>query len=325
MKEWKGRNYSFEFTDPSKPVRTFRTRRPCHFIFEIDNYKQLVESMEIANLKYFETPDFTVGDEKWSMCIYPNGNKERQGSDYVSLYLKRLKSAGRSKEANASMKFFILEQNSDEYLVIEDLGEKHFDVRGRKWGIAQAIALDDFTDKDNGFLVDNTCTFGAEVFITSAEPSYSKMSLVNSISKNVFEIGIKFDIESDYYDSTTFTATLDGNTYTWKLRLYLTGHSEGTDSHVSLYLILVDINKLSNGRSMLVNFQLSLKNKSTGSYSYSMPAALDWYHTKKDSSGYSKFIEREAFFNSTTKYDYLQTANVKVQFKSVFILNDVDE
>uniref|UniRef100_A0A803LPV1 MATH domain-containing protein n=1 Tax=Chenopodium quinoa TaxID=63459 RepID=A0A803LPV1_CHEQI len=181
-------NYSFEFTDPSKPVRTFRTRRPCHFIFEIDNYKQLVESMEIANLKYFETPDFTVGDEKWSMCIYPNGNKERQGSDYVSLYLKRLKSAGRSKEANASMKFFILEQNSDEYLVIEDLGEKHFDVRGRKWGIAQAIALDDFTDKDNGFLVDNTCTFGAEVFITSAEPSYSKMSLVNSISNYFFKI-----------------------------------------------------------------------------------------------------------------------------------------
>lgn len=100
------------------------------------------------------------------------------------------------------------------------MGEKHFDVRGRKWGIAQAIALDDFTDKDNGFLVDNTCTFGAEVFITSAEPSYSKMSLVNSISKNVFEIGIKFDIESDYYDSTTFTATLDGNTYTWCVAIF---------------------------------------------------------------------------------------------------------
>ncbi|XP_021840449.2 uncharacterized protein [Spinacia oleracea] len=167
-------------------------------------------------MKFFETPEFSAGGDKWTMCFYPNGNEARGGTGFVSLYLRRQKTPGsRSKEASVAMKFFVLEQNSDEYLVIEDLGEKQFDIRGKEWGIPQILEINYFNESDNGFVVDNTCTFGAEIFITSSEPSFSKTSLVKTISKRLFELSITLDSSAtDNIDSIPFVTKFDGETYT---------------------------------------------------------------------------------------------------------------
>lgn len=206
-----------------------------------------------------------------------------------------------------------------------DLGEKHFDVRGKEWGIAQALEFKHFKNPDNGFYVDNSCTIGAEISITSTEPHYSKMSHVTTISRSTFNI-IKlgpFDNNTpEPVDSNiTFVTSFDGEPYTWcvlmkiiifpifskiilsiratyksyiiiitifsivflyyifsfkfnfnilymyrKLQLYREGFGSGNGTHFSLYLVLVDNDKLSNGNTMLVNFELSLLNKYTGAY-----------------------------------------------------------
>ncbi|XP_010686526.2 uncharacterized protein LOC104900727 [Beta vulgaris subsp. vulgaris] len=328
MKEWKGRNYDFDFTDPSKPVRTFRSRRPCHFIFEIESYDELVASLKKANKFSFETPEFSTGNEKWTMCFYPEGNVAKGGKGYISMYVKRQKnSAGRNKEINVAIKFFILDQTSGEYLVIEDLGEKHFDVRGKEWGIAQALEFKHFKNPDNGFYVDNSCTIGAEISITSTEPHYSKMSHVTTISRSTFNI-IKlgpFDNNTpEPVDSNiTFVTSFDGEPYTWKLQLYREGYGSGNGTHFSLYLVLVDNDKLSNGNTMLVNFELSLLNKYTGAYANEKPL-IDWFTHSKVSSGFPEFIKGNEVFSSTNRFFEGGSLDVKVHFNSIFIINDAE-
>ena len=55
-----------------------------------------------------------------ALRIYPNGNKARGGDQHVSLYLTRKKDpVNRPSEVTVTIKFFIQDQLSGEYLVIE--------------------------------------------------------------------------------------------------------------------------------------------------------------------------------------------------------------
>ncbi|XP_021849748.1 uncharacterized protein [Spinacia oleracea] len=329
MRDWMGRSYTFDIADPSQPIRTFRTRKPCHFIFEIESWVGLLKAMKDAgDQQSFETPTFSVGNETWSMIIYPGGHKRRGGTDHISLYLKRHHSTvARGRSINVSIKFFILDQPSGQYLVIEDLGERHFDARGTEWGIPQVLRINDFEKTTNGFLVSDQVTFGAEVFITSDEPTFSKLSQVKIISKRVFNkisFGLNFNPTTpDPIDSATFPTTLDGDLYTWKLQLFREGFGSSTGTHWSLFLVLVNTDRLSNGRSMLVSFELSLLSKNNGMY-YDTKKEMNWLTGSKVSLGFPDFIQGSDVFTSPNNFNGGNTLDVKVQFNSIFLLNDMD-
>ncbi|XP_057538385.1 uncharacterized protein LOC130815888 [Amaranthus tricolor] len=318
---WKGRNYNFDIADPSKPVLTFRSRKPSHFIFEIDSYDKLESALTAANLDVFETPQFAAGGVEWALRIYPNGNKARGGDQHVSLYLTRKKDpVNRPSEVTVTIKFFIQDQLSGEYLVIEDLGERSFDVRDAEWGIPKAIKTDDFKLPSNGFLVNHKCTFGAEVYITSGEPKYSQISVVKNIPKRIYDV--TFDLtppRSEPLESETFTTRFDGEDYTWKLVLYRDGYEEGSSTHHSLYMKLLDKNKLSGGKSMLVNFNLRILNNVKGDYEHGRNAVLDWYNYNKDTAGYPTFMPSGYLFSRRYKYVEDNNASVQVTFNSVFL------
>ena len=99
------------------------------------------------------------------------------------------------------------------YIVLPiDTTKKEKRFRGMKleWGLDKAISLKAFNDASNGFLVDDTCVFGAEVFVCK-ERSTGKGECVSLIkdaiaNKYVWKIENYSKLNEESYDSKPFNA-----------------------------------------------------------------------------------------------------------------------
>ncbi|KAL3714565.1 hypothetical protein ACJRO7_006477 [Eucalyptus globulus] len=99
--------------------RTTETRKipPAHYAFKIE-YFSLLSTNDIT---MYETNEFKVGDQKWQLILYPNGDRSRKGEDHMFPYLA-VSEANPLKvgwEINATVRFSVVDQIRDEYLAKE--------------------------------------------------------------------------------------------------------------------------------------------------------------------------------------------------------------
>lgn len=76
-------------------------------------------------------------------------------------------------------------------------------------GFDKLIPLDEFTDASHGYLIDDTCVFGAEVFVLK-ETRISKGESVSRIqlprtNKHVWKVENFSKLDAKCYDSEPFT------------------------------------------------------------------------------------------------------------------------
>lgn len=89
-----------------------------------------------------------------------------------------------------------------------------------EWGFSKFITSQDFEEPTNGFLVDDTCFFGVEVFSTEGprlcqlDECLSISEVVNISGKYVWEVNQFSELEEDHY-SDEFC--IGG--YTWYARI----------------------------------------------------------------------------------------------------------
>ena len=94
-------------------------------------------------------------------------------------------------------------------------------MRGTEWGIPKAISKNDLKLASNGFMVDNKCTFGVEVYITSGEPTYSQISAVKNIPNRIYEVTFNLPLpRPELMESETFNTRFDGENYKWCVCVY---------------------------------------------------------------------------------------------------------
>uniref|UniRef100_A0A2N9IEI6 MATH domain-containing protein n=1 Tax=Fagus sylvatica TaxID=28930 RepID=A0A2N9IEI6_FAGSY len=127
-----------------------------------------------------------------------------------------------------------------------------------EWGIDKVIPLKAFNDASNGYLVDDTCVFGAEVFVCK-ETSRGKgecLSLIKEATaiKSAWKIDYFSSMREESYDSNPFNA----GDQTWKIRLYPKGKGIGMGRHISLYLALADPTSLPPGLKIYAEFTLRI-------------------------------------------------------------------
>ena len=60
-----------------------------------------------------------------------------------------------------------------------DASVRRFHTLKTEWGIAKFIDLDTFNDPSNGYLIDDTCVFGAEVFIVKTTNKEDCLSAIH--------------------------------------------------------------------------------------------------------------------------------------------------
>ncbi|KAJ4721564.1 Ubiquitin carboxyl-terminal hydrolase 12 [Melia azedarach] len=190
----------------------------------------------------YESMDFEAGGYKWKLVLYPNGNKSKSVEDHMSLYLAitaDTSSLPLGWEVCAVFRFFLLDQNKGKYLIVEDALEKEkcFHEMKLEWGFDQFFELKQFNDTCNGYLVDDTCVFGAEVFVTK-ETSSGKgqcFSLVTDAhsSKHVWKIE-----NFSKLDGSSYSKVFEAGGQKWRMNLW-------PRSHI-LYLDLTDYTPASN-------------------------------------------------------------------------------
>ncbi|XP_041001380.1 probable inactive serine/threonine-protein kinase fnkC [Juglans microcarpa x Juglans regia] len=247
--------------DTNGVVRSSRDFPPAHYTFQIKNFSVLFE----AEVGKCESGQFELGGYKWKLVLKTNGKKNSKS--HISLYLaienKNTLSLG--WEANVNFRFFVFDQIRNMYLCIQDADGRvrRFHNLKTEWGFAQLLSHDTLNDPSNGYIVDDSCILGAEVFVIKGTGRGVCLSMIKQPQINYFTWRVdSFDARKDYYYlSNVFV--VEGRK--WKLKLYPRGADKATSDYgfsLSLYLQPVDDSEIvTPNRKLYAKYKLRIRDQ----------------------------------------------------------------
>ncbi|XP_063942309.1 MATH domain and coiled-coil domain-containing protein At3g58210-like [Daucus carota subsp. sativus] len=146
-------------------VRYLRDAPPAHYSLKVESFSKLVDGGD----EKYESATFDANGYTWRLVLYPNGNARRGGGGHISLYLviEETDSLPLGWEAYVTYKMFVFDRNKDQYLTIQDDPVhqiRRFHQAKKERGFDRLISLETFNDATNGYLIDDSCIFGVEVF-----------------------------------------------------------------------------------------------------------------------------------------------------------------
>ncbi|GAY57503.1 hypothetical protein CUMW_179940 [Citrus unshiu] len=110
-----------DFVDQVAISRSISHVPPAQFLLKIEAFSSLVEN----DVENYESLEFDAGGYK-KLVVYPNGNKKKNVKDHISLYLAMVdtSSLGLGWEVYVIFRLFVLDQNKDEFLILQELSVK---------------------------------------------------------------------------------------------------------------------------------------------------------------------------------------------------------
>ncbi|XP_065871750.1 ubiquitin C-terminal hydrolase 12-like isoform X1 [Euphorbia lathyris] len=199
-------------------IRELRDLPPLHYLFKIKNFSQLYN----GKIDNYDSSDFEVGGYQWRLSLYPKGNKKVNEKDHISLYLvlSESNSFPLYREVNVYLKLFIYNQIQDKYLTVQDAKGSVRRFRGMKkeWGFDQLVPLSVFNDASNGYLINDCCVFGAEVFVLEGCCKVECASAVKELDNNRY--AWKFENFAELEEETYFSKVFVIGGYRWTLEVY---------------------------------------------------------------------------------------------------------
>ncbi|XP_065869945.1 MATH domain and coiled-coil domain-containing protein At2g05410-like isoform X1 [Euphorbia lathyris] len=301
--------------EQTEVIRGLRDVRPAHYLFKIDNFSSLL-STEIDK---YESSDFEVSGYKWKLRLFPKGVNE--DNKHISLYLvlSKSKSIPFHKEVNVYFKLFVYNQIHDKYLTVQDAKGRMSRFRGTKteFGFDQLLALSVFNDASNGYLVDDCCIFGAEIFVVEPISKGELASVVKDLSNNTYTWNVEKVSE---LKQEIFAEVFVIGGYKWSLFLYPNGHLEEKDKSLSLFLSLEE--DLNPGHTLFVQFVLRVKDQLHGEHHEK--TAINYFSAPNDyySCGFFNLISLNKL-NDVTK-GYLINGAIILELKISLITKVVD-
>ncbi|XP_068333880.1 uncharacterized protein [Pyrus communis] len=262
---------------------------PTHYTLKIRSFSLLTKNLEDE----YESGEFEAGGYKWKLVLYPNGNKKKNVEGHISVYLEMVgaESLQNGCEVYVDFRFFLLDQNKGMFLVIQDANkkEKCFHAMMLYSGFDKLITLTSFTNPSNGYVIDDNCVIGAEVFVCK-ERRAGKGESISKIKdavkcKHVWMVENFSKLGTECCKSEPFTA----GERKWKIILYPKGKSLGKGTHISLYLGLDDPEKIP-GSKVFAEYSLRIVDQMHARYECFKVNDCDWFSTSNPSWGWSKFI-----------------------------------
>ncbi|XWS14280.1 hypothetical protein CRYUN_Cryun36dG0109100 [Craigia yunnanensis] len=278
-------------------ARSISEAAPSHYILKIQSFSSLAK----IGIEKYESGEFEAGGYKWKLVLYPNGNKSSNVKDHLSLYLVLADVSSllrHSWEVHAVFRFFLLDQSKDNYLMVHDAKEKkrRFNRLKHQWGFDQFIPIRTFNDVSNGYLLDDSCVFGAEVFVTKEmRPGKGEcLSMIKDAisSKHVWKIENFSQLDSEYHESQEFYA----GDQKWKIQLYPKGRRHGSGTHISMYLALEDSTTHLAGSKIFAEFTLRILDQQQSRH---LGAKVShWFSASSLENGFAKFVSFGYFYHS---------------------------
>ncbi|KAK6254311.1 MATH/TRAF domain - like 10 [Theobroma cacao] len=286
-------------SNPDELARSISEAAPSHYTLKIQSFSLLTKN----DIDKYESGEFEAGGYKWKLILHPGGNKSRNVKEHLSFYLTLADASflfRNNWEVHAYFRLFLLDQRSDNYLIVHDATGKarRFHRLKYQWGFDQFIPIRTFNDVSNGYLLDDSCVFGAEVFVTK-ETSSGKgecLSMVKDAisSKHVWKIENFSILESEYHESQEFFA----GDQKWKIQLYPKGRRHGSGTHISLYLTLADSATLTAASKIFAEFTLRIQDQQQSRHIAGKVS--HWFSASSPESGWAKFASLVYFHHSGT-------------------------
>nr|XP_043606469.1 uncharacterized protein LOC122578551 [Erigeron canadensis] len=265
---------------------------PAHYILYVKQFSLLTKQ----NVERYESGEFEAGGYKWKLVIHPNGNKNKNAADFLSVYLAMASptSLPPGWEVYATFRVFLLDQNNDNYLKLEGNNGRRFHRLRTEWGFDKFISLKEFNDPSNGYLVGDNCVFGAEVFVCK-ETSKGKTESLSMVKdavpyKHMWKISNYTKVNADCENSDIFNI----GDHKWKIQLYPNG--KGVSGHISLKLALADPENLPYGTKILAEFTLRILDQLNNKPYYGK--ASYWFSASKAEWGWHRFVTHGIFFQT---------------------------
>ncbi|CAK9136448.1 unnamed protein product [Ilex paraguariensis] len=284
------------FGDQDGVLKSVSDIPPTHFTLKIQLFSLLTKN----NIERYTSGDFEAAGYKWKLVLYPNGNKNKNIKEHISFYLmiSEVSSLHPGWEVHAAFRLFLFDQNEDNYLTLQDTRRKGRRFYGMKleWGFDRFIPLTVFSNPDNGYLVNDTCVFGAEVFVYQEKKKAKEESLLmmkDAIKyKHTWKIEKFSKLDKGCEDSDTFNA----GDQKWKIQLYPKGKGSGIGTHISLYLALADPTALPPGSKIFAEFILRILDQTHSNHDFGK--ATYWFSASSQQCGWPRFISL-SYFNSS--------------------------
>ncbi|EYU23182.1 hypothetical protein MIMGU_mgv1a024809mg [Erythranthe guttata] len=236
---------------------------PAHFLFKIKSFSLL----ESCGIQKYETKEFVAGNHKWRLIIYPDGD-DNVGNDknHISVYLAMVENSSLSanRVVNAVFSIFLFNQNSGNYLC--SLGiTRRFQTMKSEWGFSKFISKKVMSEPSNGYLVDDKCVFGAEVFVVNTNALTGCLSLKTgclSLKKTVTPYKRDWKIRNfsklgDVWKSETFKA----GGKKWNVLLHTKGCGGAKGNGVSIFLYYIGSESVKACFTIRIKNQVSEKHK----------------------------------------------------------------
>lgn len=273
--------------DQDGVLRSISDLPPTHYTVKINSFSLLTKN----NIDKYYSGEFEAGGYKWKLVVCPNVK------EYLSVYLAMAETTSLRPgwEVFATFRLFLLDQNKDNYLTVEASSGKgrRFHGMKREWGFDQFIHNKAFSDAVNGYLVEDSCVFGAEVFICK-ETSRGKAECLSMI-KEAITYKHTWKVE-DFWtlDELSESRAFNGGDYKWKILMYPNGKGNGTGSHLSLYVALAEPAAVSPGSKVLVEFTLRALDLMHGGHISGK--ATHWFCASDPESGWSRYVTLAYFY-----------------------------
>ncbi|EYU41007.1 hypothetical protein MIMGU_mgv1a018766mg, partial [Erythranthe guttata] len=254
------------------PTET-REASPANFLIKIESFYK-------CGIHKYETKEFAAGEYKWRLIIYPNGDDNIVGKEYISVYLAMVDTSSlpANWEVNAVFSIFLLNHNSGNYL--SSLGRtRRFQGVKSEWGFPNFISKKIMSDPSNGYLFRDSCVFGAEVFVIKREAVIEYLCLKN------FDIPYKrdwlisnFSKLEDVWESNEFSA----GGHKWKIRLNPKANGR---KHVAIFLHNV------GSEIVKASFTICIKDQLNDSEHEKQTTTNHWFTSTSPNWGWPTFME----------------------------------
>ncbi|XP_042508639.1 protein RESTRICTED TEV MOVEMENT 3-like isoform X2 [Macadamia integrifolia] len=280
--------------------RTMRDEPPTHFELKIKSFSSLSKS----SLERYESGNFEAGGYKWKLCLHPKGNKDKNGEGHISLYLviSDTNSLSRGWEVHALFRLFLLDQLEDKYLSIQDSNgrARRFRASRTQSGFDRLISLKQFNDPSNGYLVNDTCVFGAEVFVHRESVSGKGECLLMTAGPDTCNHTWKIENFSALFAESLFSEVFTAGGHKWRVNLWPKGHGEQKGKSLSLFLELNDYSTLLPGQGVYVEAQLRVLDQVNGKH---MEKKMQhWFYDSSKDWGWAMFLSLNSLKNQSMGY-----------------------
>ncbi|KAM7468190.1 hypothetical protein LguiB_015752 [Lonicera macranthoides] len=163
-------------TDCPLQIPRFSSIPPADCTLKIRRFSLILQTLQSLSAT------FETGGYKWRLVLYPTGDKRRNVSGYLSVYLVALvdtDTLASGWEVDVNFKLFIYQQHhihDEQYTTFQDVEGKvaHFDQEKTENGFPKLISLAIFNDASNGYLVDDSCVIGAEVVVIKTNSTFRR-------------------------------------------------------------------------------------------------------------------------------------------------------